>query len=190
MNAHWKMRFDYAAQDPAVVAGSDSLCLYLAIYTDEASSRGLTLWFRDESEDGILDIYVRDPEVIFIGDPELALIGSVPGFVFSPNINLAPIKHEVIIEGHNDLATPTFDLTIRSGVGVELAHFPGLTYWLGFNNDPPQGESAKSLLFVGDSSSTGRAKIDNVEMGSFVPEPSCLVLLGIGGVTMWRRRPA
>ena len=83
-------------------------------------------------------------------------------------------------------ASPNFDVTFNLNGGGSV-NFPGLAIYQ--NADPVQGDSPKTLKLFGDAFSVSRAKWDNVEFGTLIPEPATMVLLGLGfaAVRIFRR---
>jgi len=176
MGSRWRLRFDYAAGDPPDTG--DGLAANMYVGDANGPSPDINIYFKDSPNDGVFDVYTRNPALTFIG--------SVPGFVFSTDITNSPVSHQVIIDGHYDLATPTFDITFRNSSGGLLAQFLGLT---DFRNPQVTGNFPDGVAFFGDSSNTARAKIDNVEMGSFViPEPASALVMGLGFLFIGTRR--
>lgn len=165
----WQLRFDVALEDPPL--GRDQLSMYMII-PDVNGNPYLVMWLRDDApDDDVLDVYFRTPAVTKVGD--------VPGFVFSGEgsatgapsgdntLFTAPVVHRIILDGHFEVSSPFFNMTIQSAGGSTLAYFGGLQTWhRPSTNAPAQGAVVTGVRFVGDSFSTGRAQIDNIAFGS------------------------
>lgn len=176
MNPHWKMTFDFALEDPPIARDQLSMSLHIGPVAYGPSYISAVNFKDNNPNNGVLDVYSG-----------ATYLGPVPGFAFSSNITNSPIKHVLMVEGHFDLLTPTWDLTVKNAFGGTLASFTGLTVW---GDLTPTGgtNSPNWVAFVGDVWSSGKGKIDNIEMGSWeIPEPSSVLLFGLGGLLTLRR---
>lgn len=188
VGALWRFRADFAVEDPFVSGTQDETATAFSIqHPDSGSGNGgrIQMWIRDNNvDDGVAELWLRNVDAGNAAQLQ-GTIGGV-GF-FSADIINAPVVHELIIDGHYDDPSPYYDLTINLNGGGS-ASFPGLQIWQ--SGKPVQGDSPNSLRIFGDSFSTGRGKWDNVEFGSLIPEPSSMVLIWLGLLTLraFRRR--
>ena len=168
----WQLRFDFALEDPALL-GRDELALSLNIR--DSSQTFITMWIRDNNNDnGVGELWFREPAATFLAEPA--------GFEFTEaftNAVVSNVVHEMIIDGYFNEDPPTFDVTLNFQNGSS-ASFEGLT---NFKDHPSPGDVPTEIMFVGDSFSTGRGKIDNVVMGTILPDPPPITTFTRGDVT-------
>ena len=166
MGSRWRLQYDITSEDPLVTDPGDSDSLSHSMTIVDASTTNnktfITLWIRDiQPDNGVAELWLRTSSA-----PDPRLVGEVPGFGFTSDVSVSNLTHQIVIDGHFNNLAPSFDIAVNLNDGSTVT-FPGLT---AFGAVPQQGDSPTRIQFIGDSFSSGLAKIDNVEMGSVVSE--------------------
>ena len=185
MGSRWRFRADFAYEDPpAGVQDEIATSFQIQVPDTGSGASRIILWIRDKApDDGVAELFLRDNSGARIN------MGNIPGLTFSPDVTTSggTIVHELVIDGHYDDPSPSFDIVFNLNGGGSVP-FSGLTTFQ--SRDPVQGESPTALKLFGDNWSVSRGKWDNVEFGTLIPEPSTMVLVGLGfmALRVFRRR--
>jgi len=173
----WRMIWDIVAEDPAVAFRDQNA---MVVKVNNAGGSLLDIQIHDRSPDnGVGELWLRDPGY--------TLLGEIPGFTFASDVttSVAGNVHQIVLDGHFDTASPSYDLKVNLNDGTSVS-FLGLTNWRDPENIPGQGDVPTELRLIGDTWNAARCSYDNVEVG--VPEPATLLLLAGGGLPLIRRK--
>ena len=161
----WRFRADFAYEDPQAGVQDEIATSFQIPHPNSGSGDAgrIILWIKDKApDDGVAELWLRNNAGAQVN------AGNIPGLTFSADVTTSggTVVHELVIDGHYDDPSPSFDVTFNVHGGASVA-FPGLQIWQAA--DPATGNAPNGLLLFGDTFSVARGKWDNVRMGSRVP---------------------
>ena len=143
MGPRWRFRADFALEDPLAGAGDQIATSFQIAHPNSGSGNagGITVWIKDVApDDGVAELWLRNNTGAQLNQ------GNIPGLGFSADILNAPVVHELVMDGHYNAASPSYDITFNLHQGGSVS-FPGLQIWQ--TADPAQGDAPHQIRWPG-----------------------------------------